>query len=84
MNSDDGFTVSTLPVLTKCRFNADKKVEMVVVIRDGNNVIQANLTDDGHNILGVDHEAQPGGKCSITQSKNQLEYFKVRTKSHLS
>ena len=54
---------------------------MVVVIRDGHNVIRANLADDDHEILQVEHEAdgnQTAGTCNITQSENSLQYFKVR------
>ena len=71
--------MSTLPVLTTCRFNEENRVEMVVAIRDSNHVIRADLTDDHHNILQVDYDAQgiKDGTCNITQTNNQLDYFMV-------
>ena len=83
VNQGDGATVSTIPVLTKCRFTATQSIEMVVVIRDSSNVIRANLTSDAeaNRILQVEYEAegnQPGGTCNLTQADNSLEYYRVR------
>ena len=83
MNPTDGATVSTLPVLTKCRFTAEQSIEMVVVIRDSNNVIRANLTSDAdaNKILQVEYEAdgdQPGGICNLTRADNSLGYYRVK------
>ena len=78
MNTNDGATISTLPVLTKCRFNEMHQIEMVVVIRDVRGVFKTDF-DDANDVLTVKYGV-PGAKlnsCFITQMDNALEYFRV-------
>ena len=79
---DTATKVSTLPVITQCHINkAKKQVEMMVAIRDPDNLITANLNNDNHDVLEVEHdlddEFNDPGVCKITKSGNSLDYFKV-------
>ena len=71
--------ISTLPVITQCRANAEtRQIEMMVAIRDPDNLIDADFTDDDHKVLEVVHDLDNvTGVCSITKSENSLDYFKV-------
>ena len=67
-------TVSTLPVLTQCQFDGDKNIDMVVVIRDPNNVITTDLATNANDILGVKYGDNQ--VCNFN-AKAKLAYFKV-------
>ena len=78
MNPSVGTTISTLPVITKCHITATDEIQMIVVIRDRDNLIQADFAK-GNEVLEILYDESPGNEqtCNITKADNGLEYFKV-------
>ena len=72
-----GTTITTLPVITKCHIKADNSIDMIVAIRDRDNLIQADFAA-GNDILEVLYQSGGEQECGITQSANALNYFNVR------
>ena len=66
----------TLPVLTKCHYNKiQKRLEMVVVIRDPRNLIQKSFEDD-NDVIQISR-MKDDEWCFLSEADNCLKFFQV-------